>query len=243
MSFDARKPLDTFHEIALGSSAVASQLQSSVKRFVQALSIPDRLIQLHPGTVGHSGAAAAIAPAVVTMCISAFEGFVEDIAGNAMYTLGYSYTQIAKTVGNWTNPDIEMWGNELRKHFSLDLSLGYSVRTTRGTQAGNWSARTFSYPDSVRLGSAWMNVRHALSHGEVCGRGAERWPNPRRGEPVSTVLRRNANDASKHHLELPGARGCGALYTYSAVQGANLLAGLLHQSIVWTGVPEFEPVG
>lgn len=59
-------------------------MQGPVDRYKKALSIPKRLIELHPAKVGNSGAASAIAPAVVLMSISAFEGFVEDVTATAM---------------------------------------------------------------------------------------------------------------------------------------------------------------
>lgn len=218
-------------------------LQEAVKRYRQALSIPSRLIQLHPGTVGNSGPASAIAPAVVTMTISAFEGFIEEFTATALRLEGDSFSRIAKIVGNWTNPDVAKWRDEAKKHFDVDLSVGFSVRSTRGVPSSNWSAKTMNLTEAVKHGSAWMNVRHALSHGEVAGRGAERWPTAlRTGEPVSVVLRPKAGDATKHHLELPGARGCAALYTYAARHGADAIAAKLGQPpLTWTGLPDFDP--
>ena len=209
---------------------------------MKALSIPRRLIELHPGSVGHSGPASAIAPAVVLMSISAFEGFIEDITATAMYEQGYSYTRIAQTVGNWTNPDIEKWRIELKNCFAVDLTVGFSVRTTRGTRSSNWSAKKLDYREATKLGSAWMNVRHALTHGEATGTGAERWPVSRKGESIGKALRPNQNDPSKHHLELPGAKGCAALYTYAARHGADLLAKSIGEPpIAWTNAPDFDP--
>lgn len=218
-------------------------LQEAVKRYRQALSIPSRLIELHPGTVGHSGAASAIAPAVVTMSISAFEGFIEEVSATALRLQGDSFSRIAKIVGRWTNPDVAMWRDECKRHFDVNLATGFSVRSTRGVQSSNWSAKTMNLPEAVKHASAWMNVRHALSHGEVAGKGAERWPTSlRAGEPVSLVLRPNQADSTKHHLELPGARGCAALYTYAARHGADLIAAKIGQpALVWTDFPDFDP--
>jgi hypothetical protein len=217
-------------------------IQDAVTRYKKALSIPEKLIQLHPGTVGAPGAAGAIAPAVVLMSISAFEGFIEDVTAAALYLNGDTYSRIAQVVGNWTNPDIEKWRNELDAHFGVKLESGFSVRTTRGVASRNWSKRRVTYKEGAELGSGWMNTRHALTHGSASGRGAERWPaSVRRGKPPSLVLRPSAQ-AGKHHLELPGARGCAALYTYAARHGVDLLAAAIGQPPPnWSGFPDFDP--
>ena len=218
-------------------------LQACVNRYIKALSIPKRLIAIHPGNPGNPGNASAIAPTVVLTSISAFEGFVEDITAAAMVAQGISYNVIARVVGNWTNPDIKKWGDELNRHFAVDLAQGFSVRTTRGVTPSNWSATTVNYQVAIDLGSAWMNVRHALTHGEVSGSGAELWPTVvRTGQPPSDVLRVKTGDATKHHLQLPGARGCAALYTYAARRGADLLiTSLAEPALTWSGLPMFDP--
>lgn len=222
-----------------------SVVQDAVNRYKKALSIPQRLIELHPGTVGNSGPAAAIAPAVVLMSISAFEGFVEDVTAAAMHMQGDSYSRIASIVGNWVNPDIKKWRDELQRHFGINLETGFSVRATRGVPSHNWSAKRVTYQEAQRWGSSWMNVRHALTHGGASGRGGERWPTAiRAGEPASLALRPSGapNAAGKHHLELPGARGCAALYTYAARHGVDLLAAKIGQPAVnWAGFPDFDP--
>ena len=53
-------------------------LQASVDRFGRALEVPQRLVALHPRTIGGSGNAAALAPAITLAVIAAFEGFAED---------------------------------------------------------------------------------------------------------------------------------------------------------------------
>ncbi len=219
------------------------ELQDSVDRYLKALTMPQRLIGLHPGRVGHSGNASAIAPAVVLMSISTFEGFVEDVTAAAIHLQGHSYAYIANIVGRWSNPDVEHWGKELKKHFSVDLSSGFEIRTTRGAPSGNWSAATVSYEDAVKLASSWMNVRHALTHGGASARGAERWPTAtRRGEPIATALRPDRRDPQKYHLDLPGALGCAGLYTYAARHGAGLLAVKIGEPRPnWEGCPDFDP--
>lgn len=218
-------------------------LQEPVTRYLKALSIPKRLIELHPATVGHSGPASAIAPAVELMSISAFEGFIEDITATALYLQGDSYSRIAKIVGNRTNPDLERWRDELKRHFRVSLRSGFSIRSTRGVASSNWSAKIVSYPKAALLASSWMNVRHALTHGGASGSGAERWPTAlRSGEPVSRALMPNNKDHAKHHLELSGAKGCAALYTYAARHGADLLAAAVQQpALNWTNAPNFDP--
>jgi hypothetical protein len=220
-------------------------LQDAVTRYKRALSIPARLIELHPGTAGNSGPAAAIAPALVLMSISAFEGFIEDVTASALVLQGDSYSRIARIVGNWTNPDIKKWHDELQNHFGVNLATGFRIRSTRGVASHNWSAKYVQYAEAERWGSAWMNVRHALTHGGASGRGGERWPTAlRAGEPVSLVLRPSAaaNGAGKHHLELPGARGCAALYTYAARHGVDMLAAKIGATAInWTDFPDFDP--
>jgi hypothetical protein len=121
------------------------------------------------------------------MSISAFEGFVEEVMAEALHAQGASFSRIAKLVGNWTNPDIRRWREELDRTFGVDMASGFSVKTTRGTAAGNWSMKTVNCAEAGKLGSAWMNVRHALTHGEAAGLGAERWPTAIRPQtdPVS----------------------------------------------------------
>jgi len=219
------------------------ELQSPVDRYLKALTMPQRLIGLHSGRVGHSGNASAIAPAVVLMSISAFEGFVEDATATAMHLQGLSYSYIANVVGRWTNPDVEDWGKELKKHFSVDLSQDFEIRTTRGIPSAGWSAAKVQYDAAMKLASSWMNVRHVLTHGGASARGAERWPTAtRKGEPVSVALRPDKNDPGKHHLDLPGARGCAALYTYAARHGSDLLAAKVGEpALKWDGCPDFDP--
>lgn len=220
-----------------------SELQNSVDRYHRALTMPKRLVGLHPGRIGHSGNASAIAPAVVLMSISAFEGFVEDITAAAMHLQGHSYSYIARVVGNWTNPDLRDWGNALLKHFTIDISSGFRVKTTRGVQSGNWSTATLDYDAAADLASSWMNVRHALTHGGASARGAEQWPAATRsGEPISLALRPDRKNPEKYHLDLPGALGCAGLYAYGAQRGADLLASRLgHPVLRWNDLPKFDP--
>lgn len=219
------------------------ELQTSVNRYLNALTMPQRLLGLHAGSVGNSGNASAIAPAVVVMSISAFEGFVEDITATAMHLQGRTYTSIAKVVGNWTNPDIELWGKELKKHFDVDISQNFKVRSTRGVPSGGWSAKMIDYVEAENLASSWMNVRHALSHGEASAKGAEQWPTAiRNGQPIGSALSPHKADPTKHHLDLPGARGCAALYSYAAKRGADLIADKIGEpKLKWDGFPSFDP--
>lgn len=205
--------------------------------------MPERLVGLHIPKKGNTGKRSALAPAVVLMSISAFEGFVEDAMATAMVIRGDSYFSIANEIGRWTNPDVGDWGKKLKKHFDVDLDDGFEVKITRGTAKGGWSAKKLGYDESVRLASAWMNVRHFLTHGGASANGAEQWPTTvRNGEPASTALRANRNNPKLHHIEMNGAKGCAALYLYAARQGANLLAQEVGQpALTWNGFPEFDP--
>jgi len=116
-------------------------IQLAVDRYKNALSIPKRLIELHPGTRGHPGPVSAIAPAVVLISISAFEGFIEDVVATVLQAQGESFARIAKLVGNWTNPDIRQWHDELSRTFGVDLAIRFSVRTTRGVASHNGQPR------------------------------------------------------------------------------------------------------
>ena len=218
-------------------------LQEPVDRYKRALTIPRRLIALHPAQVGNPGDASALAPAVLLTAISAFEGFVEDFTAAAMVLEGESWAAIAKVVGKWTNPDLSTWGGFLGSYFGVNLADGFSVRSTKGTAAGGWSAGMRDYETARGMAEAWMYVRHALTHGAVVGIGAERWPTPTTAgsQPPSSVLRRNQQDVTKHHLEMPGAKGCAAIYAHAAQRGAELVAAKLGQpALVW-GVPDFDP--
>lgn len=201
-------------------------LQEPVDRYKRALTVPQRLIALHPAQVGNPGNAAALSNAVLLTSISAFEGFVEDFTAAAMDLEGESWAAIARVVGGWTNPDLKVWGGYLGSHFGVDIATGFSIRATRGTPAGGWSAGMRDYDTARKMAEAWMNVRHCLTHGATTGVGAERWPAPTRAgsEPPSAVLKRNQQDHSKHHLAMPGVKGCAAIYAHAAERGAVLVA-------------------
>jgi hypothetical protein len=218
-------------------------LQEPVNRYKRALTIPRRLIALHPARVGNPGDAAALANAVLLTSISAFEGFVEDFTAAAMVLEGESWAAIAKVVGKWTNPDLNTWGGYLGSHFGVNIGDGFLVRATRGTDAGGWSPGMRNYDTAREMAAAWMNVRHCLTHGATSGVGAERWPSQGKADIQSpaAVLRRNSGDNSKHHLGMPGVKGCAAIYAYAAERGAVLVAAKLDQpELVWE-VPEFDP--
>lgn len=70
------------------TAALVPSLQLSVDRFARSLSVPSRLLQLHPRRRGNPGNHGALAPAIALGAISAFEGFAEDFFATAFYLQG-----------------------------------------------------------------------------------------------------------------------------------------------------------
>ncbi len=62
---------------------IAVPLQEPADRFARALTVPRRLLELHPRKRGNSGDAAALAPAITLGVIAAYEGFVEEFVAVA----------------------------------------------------------------------------------------------------------------------------------------------------------------
>lgn len=102
-----------------------------------------------------------------------------------------------------------------------------------------------SWEDAKDHAMAWMQVRHALTHGAASGWGSEQWPGTypakKRGRivpPASTVLRETETD--RYSLAKRCAVNCCRIYRYGAQGLADRLAELFNEELDWTKVPDFE---
>ncbi len=193
---------------------VAPPLQVTVDRFVGALGGPRKLLGLHPRRKGNSGNYAALNPAIVLGCISAFEGFVEEFIAIGLAKRGASFGQIAKEVGSWNNPDLREFANRASTLFGPGTAgiAGDSVRINVNTVVGHstWAERDIPWATVLEHGTSWMQVRHALTHGLVPTWSDVEWPRPIRRDaharPASLVLRRTKS--GRQSLVLQNAMNC-----------------------------------
>jgi hypothetical protein len=226
--------------------ALSPDLQSTVDKFVASLGTPLRLLALAPTQRGNPGNAGALSPAIVLTTVSAFEGFAEDFLATFLAIQGQGFAQIAKVVGNWNNPTLKAWTEEIRKLLSLPAQLALDagpapkIVVDRENANGNWSAGRREWPDVLTDSEAWMQVRHQLTHGLATGWRAEAWPTPlRRGvPPASSVLR--PKSGNRFGLERPGARSCARIYTLGAKHVANVVAGEVGFTLDRADLPSFD---
>lgn len=222
----------------------APPLQQSVDRFVAALGGPRKLLGLHPRRKGNSGNAAALNPAIVLGCIAAFEGFAEEFVAIGLAKTGASFAQIAKAVGKWNNPDLRAFVQTTQNMFapSGNQITGCEIRVHMNARHlhSTWAEKPIEWSEAVLDASAWIQVRHALSHGLVSSWSAVHWPAPlRRDLPLaSRVLR--ATSGGTHTLALHNAMNCGRIFTIGARCIADETAGWLGETLDWSHLPEFK---
>jgi hypothetical protein len=225
---------------------LSPDLQSTVSKFAASLGTPRRLLALAPTHRGNPGNAGALSPAIVLTTISAFEGFAEDYLATFLAMQGQGFAQIAKVVGNWNNPTLKAWTDELRKllappaHLAVDAGPTPKIVVDSENANGNWSAGRREWADVLTDSEAWMQVRHLLTHGLATGWRAEAWPTPlRRGVPAaSSVLR--PKTGNRFGLERPGARSCARIYTIGAKHVADVAAAELGVTLDWSELPSFD---
>lgn len=227
----------------MATATLAPNLQSSVDRFARSLTVPSRLLALHPRKQGGAGNAAALAPAITQCVVSAFEGFVEDFFATVLYLQGQSFAQIVRKM-NLTNPDILEFETLTIKEFpGLEKLVGvnFSVDVWAPPVIGKrfWVEESMTWTQAKHDARGWMQVRHCLAHGLASGWRSEVWPGPIRKDvpPASSVLRRMPT--GKHSLALHGAITCARLYLAGAQHLADLVAKHLGESLSWSDVPEF----
>src|SRR5690348_11953386 len=106
------------------TAVLAPDLQSSVDRFSRSLTVPSRLLAMHPRKKGGAGNAAALAPAITQCVVPGFEGFVEDFFATVLYRQGQSFAQIVRKM-NLNNPDIaDFEALVIREFPTLGNSIG-----------------------------------------------------------------------------------------------------------------------
>jgi hypothetical protein len=221
-------------------------LQTCVTKFGASLGTPRRLLALAPHARGNPGNAGALNPAVVLTTISAFEGFAEDYLATVLAMQGQGFAQIAKIVGNWNNPTLKDWAEQIGKLISprargvLRAGPTTQIVVDRENANGNWSAGRRDWSDVLSDSEAWMQVRHLLTHGLATGWRAEPWPPPLRkgAPPASSVLR--PKQANRWGLERAGARSCARIYSLGAKHVADTVAADLGVILDWSSVPSFD---
>lgn len=222
---------------------LAPSLQSSVDRFARSLTVPSRLLALHPRKRGGAGNAAALAPAITQCVIPAFEGFVEDFIATVLYRQGQSFAQISKKI-TINNPDLEAFAKlvcsefpNLKKQVGTDFSITVWAPPRVGTTF--WMEDSLIWAQASSDAGGWMQVRHCLAHGLASGWRSEVWPGPVKNNalPASSVLR--PMPSGKHSLALHGAITCARIYVSGACHLANIVAHHLDEVLDWSDVPEF----
>jgi len=227
----------------MANAVLAPDLQSSVDRFARSLTVPSRLLALHPRKQGGSGNAAALAPAITQCVIPAYEGFVEDFFATVLYRQGQSFAQIVRKM-NLTNPDIVEFETLVIKEFpslasQVGTNFGVDVWAPPPINKSFWTEQSLTWAQAKQDASGWMQVRHCLAHGLASGWRSEVWPGPVRKDapPASSVLRRMPT--GKHSLALHGAITCARIYLAAAQHLADTVATHLNEPLNWSDVPEF----
>jgi hypothetical protein len=227
----------------MATAILAPNLQTSVDRFARSLTVPSRLLALHPRRQGGAGNAAALAPAITQCVVPSFEGFVEDFFATVLYLQGQSFAQIVRKM-NLTNPDVEDFESLVTKEFpGLAQQIGgtFSVDVWAPPPISKtfWTEQSLTWDQAKQQARGWMQVRHCLAHGLASGWRSEVWPGPVRKDvpPASSVLR--PMPTGKHSLALHGAITCARIYLAGAQHLADIVANHLQDSLSWSDVPEF----
>jgi hypothetical protein len=223
-----------------------TSLQSTVDRFAQSFKVAASLHSLHPGT--SDVPSRSLRPAMVLCAIAAFEGFAEDMLSAAMQNRGYTLLQISEQA-NLSNPDLGDVEQKISGLFKgalgkVEDDFGLEVWSPPRGNSGWWHTDVLTWKDVKRDATAWMQVRHCLTHGVTSGWGSELWPDAhppkRRGELVPaawSVLRET--EAGRHSLAVRCAINCCRIYRYGAQNLADCLARHLGETLDWTKVPDF----
>jgi hypothetical protein len=228
----------------MAGSGLTASLQDPVTRFAKALTVPRRLLALHPRKRGNSGDAAALAPAITLGVIAAFEGFVEEFFAAGAVSQGVGLAQVAKAVGNLNNPDVAAFESLVVGQLGVpqgQIAQGFSVDYWQPPAPGStwWQEGTLNWADAKRDAEAWMQVRHLLTHGLTSGWRAEHWPGPLRKQarPASSVLRKTPT--GRHTLVIHGAISCARIYVETSRHLAALTAKHLGVVVDVDLLPDF----
>jgi hypothetical protein len=229
----------------MASVGLAEPLQDPVNRFARALTVPRRLLALHPRKRGNAGDAAALAPAITLGVIAAFEGFVEEFVAVGAMSRGLGLAQVAKAVGNLNNPDVAGFERLILGQLGVPesgIGSGFSVEYWQPPAPGGaawWQRADLDWASAKRDAEAWMQVRHLLTHGLTSGWRAEHWPGPLKANarPASSVLRQTPT--GRHTLVIHGAITCARIYVEASRHLAALTARHLGQDIDVDVLPVF----
>lgn len=219
-------------------------LQAPVNRFARALTVPRRLLALHPRKRGNAGDAAALAPAITLGVIAAFEGFVEEFVATGAMIRGLGLAQVAKAVGNLNNPDVAAFEKLVVGQLGVPASgigSGFSIEYWRPPAPGStwWQPADLDWASAKQDAEAWMQVRHLLTHGLTSGWWAEHWPGPLKANarPASSVLRETPT--GRHTLVIHGAITCARIYVETSRHLAALTAQHFGRTVDVDILPEF----
>ncbi|MEU4219830.1 hypothetical protein [Actinoplanes sp. NPDC026623] len=228
----------------MASVGLAEPLQDPVDRFARALTVPRRLLALHPRKRGNAGDAAALAPAITLGVIAAFEGFVEEFVATGAILRRLGVAPVAKAVGNLNNPDVDEFENLVVNQLGVPKSAigsGFSVEYWQPPPPPTtwWQTADLDWTSAKKDAKAWMQVRHLLTHGLTSGWQAEHWPGPLKanGPSASEVLRRTPT--GRHTLVIHGAITCARIYVEASRHLAGLTAQHLGRSINVDILPDF----
>ena len=228
----------------MASGWLAEPLQDPIHRFARALTVPRRLLALHPRKRGNAGDAAALAPAITLGVIAAFEGFVEEFVAAGAMIRGLGLARVAKAVGNLNNPDLNAFENLLVNQLGVPqrgTGAGFTVEYWHPpvVDASWWQRADLDWAFAKRDAEAWMQVRHLLTHGLTSGWRAEHWPGPLKdsARPASSVLRETPT--GRHTLVIHGASTCARIYVEASRHLARLTAQHLGRSIDVDILPDF----
>lgn len=224
----------------------AVSLQDPILRFAKALTVPRRLLALHPRQRGNSGNAAALAPAITLGVIAAFEGFVEEFIAVGAIRQGLGFAHVAKTVGALNNPDVATFERLVVGQLGVpprQVGSGFAVDIWRppaiGATTAWWAEGSLIWSRAREDAEAWMQVRHLLTHGLTSGWRAEYWPAPLRTgtRPAHSVLRQTPS--GRHTLVIHGAITCARIYVETSRHLADLTAQHLGETVDVSVLPDF----
>ena len=244
--FGPRRSIVTFMSVI---TEPAITLQSAVDHFGRSLRVAASLLSLHGRTA--TPKFRSLRPAMVLCVISAFEGFAEDFVTAALYKQRYSLHQIADKA-DFNNPDLQIFESRIEKLFPNALcghgdNYGLELWRSPAGNSGWWAPIMLTWQDTKDAGTAWMQVRHCLTHGVASGWESQPWPSPRppkqltgqeTRQTASSVLRET--EPGQYSLALRCALNCCRVYRYGAQHLADQVTKYFDEEhLDWANVPDF----
>lgn len=222
-------------------------LQGCVERFGRSLTVPKKLLALHPRGRGAPGNAAALSPAILMGVLAAFEGFAEDFTATALYLNGDGFGQISRKVGAWNNPTLGDFSTRMATEFPVvktGLGGGFSLDIYKippvGARSGWRNQVSVGWAKAVSDAEVWMQVRHSLTHGQATGWRSERWPGAvGKSAPSPTGVLRPMK-GGLHSLALHDMLSGARIYTAGGAHVADLTAASFGVNLDWSDVFFFD---